>query len=137
MSEETLNAEVRGKLEKKVKAVGMHGKVITSEQEKELISYAVENGLDPEDAEHVIEAIASEKGYVVEEHINETLAVILKHLGKVDKVEFAQVLEMAKEFSKGVIPEVKLKKNLKQIMLDGGISAESGGLFSADWFKAI
>lgn len=136
MSEE-ISAGVRDKLEKKVKAIGMHGKLITDEQEKDLISYAVENGLEPEDAEHVIEAIAAEKGYVVEGHLNETLAVILKNMGKIDKEEFSQVLAMAKEFSRGALPEVKLKKNIKQIMIEHGIAADSGGLFSSDWFKAI
>lgn len=132
-----ITSEVRSKLEKKVRAVGMHSKFISEDAEKELISYAVENGIEPEDAEGIIGAIAEEKGFVVEEHLDEILAVILKHLGKVDKAEFTQVMGMAKEFAKGVIPDPLLQKKLKKIMIDQGIAADSGGVFSSDWFKAI
>ena len=132
-----ISSDVRSKLEKKVKAAGMHSKFISEDAEKELISFAVENGIEPEDAEGIIGAIAEEKGYVVEEHLDEILEVIVKHLGKVDKAEFMQVMAMAKEFSKGVIPDPLLQKKLKKLMVDQGISADSGGVFSSDWFKAI
>src|SRR5438874_1760927 len=74
--------DVRHKLEEKVKAAGMHERFIAHDVEKELVSYAVEHGLEADFAENVVGAISVEKGFVLESSLDHILTVILKHLGK-------------------------------------------------------
>jgi hypothetical protein len=138
----SVHHDTRHTLEEQVKAAGLNSRFIDDATEKALVTAAVGAGLDAEYAANVVRSIAMEKGFVVESELEHFAQVVLKHMGaknkgKIDKVEFEECAAMAGDLAHGVVPEPKLKKKMKTIMIDNGFAAQTGGLFHADWFKAI
>jgi hypothetical protein len=136
---DSVNNDIRSKLEERVKAAGMMDRFVSCDAEKEIVLKAVDHGLPADYAANVVAAISVEKGFAREAELNHILTIVLKHLADdgVDKKEFDEAVAIASELSHGVVPLPKLQKKAKQLMVDNGLKAQSGGLFSADWFKAI
>jgi len=138
-----VDREVRSKLEEGVKAAGMQTGVITAAGERGLVMKAIDHGLAVEYAQNVISAIALEKGYVREVEVSRILLIILKSFaksgegGKVDKPHFDRAVAIAKDLARDGLPLPALTAMAKQLMVDQGIPAQSGGFLHADWFKAI
>src|SRR5690242_18491272 len=98
----TVHHDVRHKLAEKVKAAALNDRYISGDVEKQLVNDAVEHGLSADFAQNVIASIAVEKGFVVESYLDHVLGVVLHHLGKknkgkIDKTEFDESIEMAKD----------------------------------------
>jgi hypothetical protein len=139
---QSVQDDVRQKIEEKVKAAGMRERFISDDIEEKLVNEAVDYGLGADFADNVVASIAMEKGFVVESQLEHVLQVVLKHIGartkgKVDKLEFEEAIAMAKDLTHDVVPMPRLQKKCKQIMIDNGIAPQSGGMFHADWFKNI
>lgn len=114
---------------------------IDRNEEKKILEMGIKRGISVEEGLSIIHQVAHEKGFVVEREVEARVKDVLHQFasndGVVDKKEFEDAVALFKTASKGKLPEIELKKRLKQMMLDNGWKAKEGGFFGSKWFSAI
>ncbi|MBO1350750.1 MAG: hypothetical protein EBE86_026755 [Hormoscilla sp. GUM202] len=125
-----------------VKLRGYDDQYIDRQEEREIMEFAVNQGLTVDEGLAILVRVCQERNYTLERDIEtrafEMLTQFATNDGKIDKKEFFDAVGIMQNMSKGKLSEVQCQKKAKQIVLDNNWQIKTG-LFGGkpDWFKKI
>lgn len=114
---------------------------IDRQEEKNILEEGIKMGIGVDEGLVIIRQVASEKSLVIEREVEDRALEVLEQFahndGVIDKKEFEKTITLFKSSSHGKVPEHKIKKRLKQMILTQGWKVKEGGLFGSKWFSEI
>ena len=110
-------------------------------EERKLLEYAIEHGIEMDQALSIIHNLAQQQGYVIEREVEnqakELLAKFSISGGVIDKKEFNEAARIFTSACKGKLSDSEARRRLKKIVLENHWKVKEGGLFSSNWFTEI
>ena len=114
---------------------------IDRKEERELLEYAINHGIDMDQALIILGNVAQQNGYVIERAIEDQAKELLQRFsvsgGVIDKKEFTEAVATFVSSAKGKIPTNEARRRLKKIVLENHWKVKEGGLFASNWFSEI
>ncbi len=114
---------------------------IDRQEEKNILEEGIKMGIGVEEGLAIIRQVASEKSLVIERAVEERAQEVLEQFalndGVIDKKEFEKTLTLFKSACHGKVPDIAIKRRLKQMILTQGWKVKEGGLFGSKWFSEI
>lgn len=114
---------------------------IDRKEERALLEYAINHGIDMEQALAILTNVAQKQGYIVERMLEDQAKELLQRFsvsgGVIDKKEFNEVVASFLAASKNKFSEAEIKRRLKKIVQENRWNVKQGGLFASNWFNEI
>jgi hypothetical protein len=131
-------------LEKKfvehIKLRAMDDRFIDKAEEKEIMHFAINEGVTTAAAKSALRAACLKLKYVLESYVEERgRASLIKSLEdeQVDKDEFDAGVQEMLTVGQGMIDEAECRKRLKKIVLSGNMKTRQGLFKGGSWFDKI
>lgn len=114
---------------------------IDRKEERKLLEYAIDHGIDMEQALAILTNVAQKHGYIVERMVEDQAKALLQRFsisgGAIDKKEFNEVVDSFLVASKGKFSEDEARHRLKRIIQENRWKVKEGGIFASNWFSDI
>lgn len=114
---------------------------IDRKEERKLLEYAIDHGIDMEQALVILTNVAQKHGYIVERMVEDQAKELLQRFsisgGAIDKKEFNEVVGSFLVASKGKFSEDEARHRLKRIIQENRWKVKEGGIFASNWFSDI
>ena len=122
----------------KLRAIGDN--FINLAEEKEILSWAIGEGLDVGKARVALKNYCQHKGFQLESQIEERgRAVLIRSIadGQIDKKEFEAAVQEMLTVGENRIPSDECKRRMKKVVVDNNWKVRDGFLKGGDWFDDI
>jgi hypothetical protein len=129
--------DVKKKFVEEVKLRGYDDKYIDRKEEKEILQFAIKDGISVDSARAALSQVCEASDYVLEsralQQVEEALQTFAENDGKVDEKEYADAVTICKKATKGKKTDTECKRFVLGIMEDRSYTAKTG--WFSNWFK--
>jgi hypothetical protein len=131
--------ELKKKFSEQVKLRAFDDKYVDRGEEKEILQFAVQEGVSIESARSALKQICENEGYALESSIQEQLKDMIETFagndGKIDEKEFNDAVTIAKKKTLGTKTDKECKKMVIELIEADGSKIKTG-MFS-NWLKRV
>lgn len=133
-------SDLKNRFIEHIKLRALSDRFIDKAEEKEILVFAINEGVDVHKARAALRDACIKLDYVLESYVEERgRASLIRSLEdqKVDKDEFDAGVQAMLKVGKGMISEDDCRRRLKKIALDGNVSIREGFMKGGSWFSKI
>ncbi len=133
-------ASLKDRFIEHVKLRAHDDRFIDKAEEKEILVFAINEGVEVQKARAALREACIKMNYVLESYVEERgRASLIRSLEdqKIDKEEFEAGVQAMLKVGQGMIPEEECRRRLKKIALEGKFKINEGFLKGGKWFSKI
>ena len=123
-----------------IKLRGLDDRFIDKQEEKEILSFAISEGVTLDKARLALKNTCLKGGFVLESYVEEVGAAVLKKAlddGMISKKEFDGAIAEMLKAAKNKLSDPECRKRLKKVVLNKGWQTREGFFKGGDWFSDI